>query len=1150
MTKVLAVLTALAFLALSAEANRLVERTIADAQVVPLAIPDDEYEVKPSHPGDSSFKLRAGINGEFMGIGGGISVQTRSLASVAVPRDDYAPLTSIKASYMTQLTAQESVTKKAGVIIASAQYSTSRPTINLANFLAIQDIKCSADGMTIAFKTDASAKLALAQWNLTAQVKLAFLVNHEWKCNGEDAIAIREAQSIVQGEASGTLKITTATLKSEDVISDFDMTLEHFDAAEDAVVKSKNDVSTECFNNWNKEGQKKVSVDVNYNAATGKAVKDLTLLKITDLANLQCTNCFLHGEAAIRARVTGTSLLIKSYSLEVSTDFAANMDLTLNLFKKSKSDLVKVGLFVKPLGSVTIPGLVEFEPSLRLDAGIEYSCAEDVVATTGVGFQFPLKWSLTSNGLFDTPKLSVQGGPKVTRHPFQLSKDIEIKAYAHFIPSFVFDFKFCKADMHMALELDNEYGIEISRGKYAGCPNSLNVFMYTEHDLAFLIESKLMKKRFDLWVSGRLEIGCPVETCRKCLPGSTTSATVSATTTKATTSGTATGTATGTASGSATATATGSGSATATATGSQTGSATATATGSGSATATATFSGSATATATGSGSATATATGSGSATATATGSGSATATATPTSKVETGTTSATVSPTDSASSASQIPTSTSTSAASTSTSTSAAASTSTASGTATAPDQTKTTGTGSATATASSTATGSASSTATGSASSTGTGSATATTGTGSATATTGSGSATATTTGTGSATATTGSGSATATTTGTGSASATTTGTGSATTTGTATATTTQGSGTTVIPCPPCPGGTKTVIIVQPTATVTTTVYPCPVCPGGTKTVIIVPPTQTVTQTVTPQPTMTTVPCGQCPGGIKTVIIIPPVGTQTDVCTIVPTHTVVPCEDNKTCPNGSTTQVIVPPTTAPTSTAPVTTGPVPIMTTVPCVPCPGGIKTVIIVPPTGTQTVTVTVPVTHTTVGTETVIVVQPTPQPPAQTVTVPSVPTATQPPATVTVPSVPTATQPPQTVTVPPAQTTSTVLVPEIPASSVPTCPGAPGCPVVTSIVEIPADYGTLEVPELPTATTPVDDSYGELETPVETKTTAKPTATATTTSTTTIKASTSTSAATTTSVTMSTTAAPTATTAPGKKLDDNEPAADSFY
>ncbi|KNE71948.1 hypothetical protein AMAG_16371 [Allomyces macrogynus ATCC 38327] len=1106
MTKVLAVLTALAFLALSAEANRLVERTIADAQVVPLAIPDDEYEVKPSHPGDNSFVLRSGLNGEFMGVGGGFSVKTRSLASVAVPRDDYAPLTSIKASYMTQLTAQESVTKKAGVIIASAQYSTSRPTINLANFLAIQDIKCSADGMTIAFKTDASAKLALAQWNLTAQGKLAFLVNHEWKCNGEDAIAIREAQSIVQGEASGTLKITTATLKSEDVISDFDMTLEHFDAAEDAVVKSKNDVSTECFNNWNKEGQKKVSVDVNYNAATGKAVKDLTLLKITDLANLQCTNCFLHGEAAIRARVTGTSLLIKSYSLEVSTDFAANMDLTLNLFKKSKSDLVKVGLFVKPLGSVTIPGLVEFEPSLRLDAGIEYSCAEDVVATTGVGFQFPLKWSLTSNGLFDMPKLSVQGGPKVTRHPFQLSKDIEIKAYAHFIPSFVFDFKFCKADMHMALELDNEYGIEISRGKYAGCPNSLNVFMYTEHDLAFLIESKLMKKRFDLWVSGRLEIGCPVETCRKCLPGSTTSATASATTTKATTSGTATGTATGTASGSATATATGSGSATATATGSQTGSATATATGSGSATATATASGSATATATSSGSATATATGS----------GSATATATPTSKVETGTTSATVSPTDSASSASQIPTSTSTSAASTSTSTSAAASTSTASGTATAPDQTKTTGTGSATATASSTATGSASSTATGSASSTGTGSATATTGTGSATATTGSGSATATTTGTGS-------------------ASATTTGTGSATTTGTATATTTQGSGTTVIPCPPCPGGTKTVIIVQPTATVTTTVYPCPVCPGGTKTVIIVPPTQTVTQTVTPQPTMTTVPCNVCPGGIKTVIIIPPVGTQTDVCTIVPTHTVVPCEDNKTCPNGSTTQVIVPPTTAPTSTAPVTTGPVPIMTTVPCVPCPGGIKTVIIVPPTGTQTVTVTVPVTHTTVGTETVIVVQPTPQPPVQTVTVPSVPTATQ---------------PPQTVTVPPAQTTSTVLVPEIPASSVPTCPGAPGCPAVTSIVEIPADYGTLEVPELPTATTPVDDSYGELETPVETKTTAKPTTTTTTTSTTTVKASTSTSAATTTSTTTSTTAAPTATTAPGKKLDDNEPAADSFY
>ncbi|KAJ3361332.1 hypothetical protein GGF31_002259 [Allomyces arbusculus] len=238
---------------------------------------------------------------------------------------------------------------------------------------------------------------------------------------------------------------------------------------------------------------------------------------------------------------------------------------------------------------------------------------------------------------------------------------------------------------------------------------------------------------------------------------------------------------------------------------------------------------------------------------------------------------------------------------------------------------------------------------------------------------------------------------------TGTGSASATTMGTGSATTTGTAITMTTQSPGTTVIPCPPCPGGTKTVIIVQPTTTVTTTVYPCPVCPGGTKTVIIVPRTQTVTQTVTPQPTMTTVPCNVCPGGIKTVIIIPPVGTQTDVCTIEPTHTVVPCKDANTCPpSGSTTQVIVQ-TTVPAS--PTTAGPAPTVTTEPCGKCPGGVKTIIIVPPTGTQTAPATVTPTNTVVpcnecngGVKTVIVIPPPAQPTVtSTVTVPESPAET---------------------------------------------------------------------------------------------------------------------------------------------------------
>ncbi|KNE71932.1 hypothetical protein AMAG_16356 [Allomyces macrogynus ATCC 38327] len=348
------------------------------------------------------------------------------------------------------------------------------------------------------------------------------------------------------------------------------------------------------------------------------------------------------------------------------------------------------------------------------------------------------------------------------------------------------------------------------------------------------------------------------------------------------------------------------------------------------------------------------------------------------------------------------------------------------------------TATGSQTATGTATATGSASSTAAGTATATGSASSTLS---GTATApdqtkTTGTGSATATaTTGSGSITATgTASGSATATGTASGSATATGTASGSATITGTATATTTQSPGTTVIPCPPCPGGTKTVIIVQPTATVTTTVAPCPVCPGGTKTVIIVPPTQTVTQTVTPQPTMTTVPCNVCPGGIKTVIIIPPVGTQTDVCTIEPTHTVVPCKDANTCPpSGSTTQVIVQPTVP---ASPTTAGPAPTVTTEPCGKCPGGVKTIIIVPPTGTQTAPATVTPTNTVVpcnecngGVKTVIVIPPPAQP----------------------------------------TVTSTVVVPESPAETTPV-------PVATTPAPVPV------------ATQPAGDSYGELEVPEE--------------------------------------------------------------
>ncbi|KAJ3376195.1 hypothetical protein GGF31_000262 [Allomyces arbusculus] len=490
---------------------------------IPLAIPKDQFVVAPSHPGDDAFKLKLGPNGEYMGATRGAKqVDPIRMRTVPVPRKSYEPRTQIKAAYVAPVAPHQSLTQKSGVAIADCQFQTAKPMLNLDNYVQIKLIQCAGNTVTIKFDGDASAAKAQAEW--TTHAKLAVMIGAEWKCGGKDTTAFRHVQAVAT--THNTLVLTTEEATSDELVQDYAIEVNQYDD-----VAGEQELRKRGLFNWSKGKVWPWPLYVNYDKATEQPAKHDIALLTTPWAGAHCIDCYVKGEAALKIRVTGSVIVVKTYEIELSGELKANFDLLLSIYQTASTDLYRVPLWTLPLNPVAVPGVFSLGPELRLIAAISYGSDEQLDFTTGFDLNLPLKWTMASdNGLFGKPKFTSSFEPAFNYHPVTTSQDFSVRVAAHLIPEFGVTIAILSMTaFSLDFGVDNALGVQLSRGKYADlqCPDGtgIGLLLYRQHDVDFAVRSPILNKKYTLWSSGRRALPCPNNACNRCIGGSKKNAT-------------------------------------------------------------------------------------------------------------------------------------------------------------------------------------------------------------------------------------------------------------------------------------------------------------------------------------------------------------------------------------------------------------------------------------------------------------------------------------------------------------------------------------------------------------------------------------------------------------------------------------------------
>ncbi|KAJ3366033.1 hypothetical protein GGF32_007533 [Allomyces javanicus] len=493
---------------------------------IPLAIPKDQYVVAPLHPGDDAFKLKTGPNGEYMGASRGAKqVDPIRMHTVPVPRKSYEPRMQIKAAYVAPVAPHQSLIQKPGVAIADCQFQATKPMLNLDNFEQIKSIRCAGNTVTITFDGDASAATAQAEWTAhAASTNLAVMIGAEWKCGGKDTTAFRHVQTVATTHNTLVLKTDEAT--SDELVQDYAIEVNQYDD-----VAGEQELRKRGLFNWSKGKVWPWSLYVNYDKATEQPAKRDIALLTTPWAGAHCIDCYVKGEAALKIRVTGSVIVVKTYEIELSGELKANLDLLLSIYQTARTDLYRVPLWTLPLNPVAVPGVFSLGPELRLIAAISYGSDEQLDVATGFDLHLPLKWTMASdNGLFGKPKFTSSFEPAFNYHPVTASQDFSVRVAAHLIPEFgVTIAVLSMTAFSLDFGVDNALGVQVSRGKYAElqCPDGagIGLLLYRQHDVDFAVRSPILNKKYTLWSSGRRALPCPNNACNRCIGGSKKNAT-------------------------------------------------------------------------------------------------------------------------------------------------------------------------------------------------------------------------------------------------------------------------------------------------------------------------------------------------------------------------------------------------------------------------------------------------------------------------------------------------------------------------------------------------------------------------------------------------------------------------------------------------
>jgi hypothetical protein len=361
------------------------------------------------------------------------------LVAVPIERESYIPGYEINAAFRNDQS-------KSKVFQATMKFQTSRPTLNLINFIHIKDIKCDQNTTELHFDGNENASEAYKKWSKTKD--LALIVSQNYGCDGPNIAFMGAKQLSLDGSV---LRVLSTRLQAMDVIDDFELGISKFSNEKSRMVES-----------YKGKEMGIVPLNLNYNPDTGNVTQSETSLIENQFAKFDCVDCYTRGEAKLRVLITGSIRQIRTYRIELDGGVTATMGLRGSIKIPGSQPLFMATLFSLALNPIQVPGIFKFGPEFRIKAGIDYGSSTETSVSTGFEVDYPFSCQISSNdGVFTSPNITCNGTPTPKARPFTLSKG-NISINAHLIPEIAFDAEIVTAKLNVGISMDNVLGAEAS----------------------------------------------------------------------------------------------------------------------------------------------------------------------------------------------------------------------------------------------------------------------------------------------------------------------------------------------------------------------------------------------------------------------------------------------------------------------------------------------------------------------------------------------------------------------------------------------------------------------------------------------------------------------------------------------------------------
>lgn len=403
------------------------------------------------------------------------------LSSVSTHRKAFDPATTIKANY-------ESINRVSGnQLQAKFSLGTKKPSVNIANFDQIIGVECkSLYRVNLVFVDVQSAQVAFQSWNGTS---LVLYLDHAYKCGGSNTVQAVKTVSLVLKEKA--ISVSTIPIGLKDFIQDFEM----------AITKAQLGSPV------------RIPVGFNYDIQTLQIKNPSISMFQNNIATGACSNCYGNGSVDFEFTMKGSYVSIKEYAFKLNGLLDATVDIELNLQKSGDITVFRKRLYEHSFGNLTVPGILDFNPTAILETAIALQTDQSGSVTFGADATVPIAFEAKStNGLFGQPVFKSSGIPTIRPHPLTIQNG-KVGVEGHITPLVTLDILvFQIPAFDFLLTLDNAMGMELtSDGK--GC---FGTSIYRHHLFGYKAASDILNwnKRAEVYNSGKVPIDCPM--CAQC----------------------------------------------------------------------------------------------------------------------------------------------------------------------------------------------------------------------------------------------------------------------------------------------------------------------------------------------------------------------------------------------------------------------------------------------------------------------------------------------------------------------------------------------------------------------------------------------------------------------------------------------------------